>query len=274
MCELFAMSSSLSSTVNYSLFEFAKHGGLIHHNLSGWGIAYYADHDAYLIKVPQPAADSPWVRFVAEQKLASHCVLAHVRRASVGAPMLQNTHPFRMAMGGRTHMFAHNGTLHGLADAAMAQGLSRRPVGDTDSELAFCALIERLDGIWEKAGGIPALDDRFAIFTEFAAEAVKLGPSNFLYSDSDALFVHGHKRRYEAGDGESEARPPGLHIRDCTVCEPVEAYESKGLRVELADQRTVMFASVPLDECDWEPLPEGTAIAVRNGVEQKRATTI
>jgi len=147
-------------------------------------------------------------------------------------------------------------------------------VGDTDSELAFCALLERLEVAWDKADGVPPLDARFDIFAEFAAEAVKLGPSNFLYSDSDALFVHGHKRKYETAEGESEPRPPGLHIRDCTVCEPVEAYESRGLRVKLTDQRTVMFASVPLDESDWEPLAEGTAIAVQNGVERRRATTI
>jgi predicted glutamine amidotransferase len=42
--------------MTYALHEFATHGGLIHRNKSGWGIAYRQGRDAILIKEPSPAS--------------------------------------------------------------------------------------------------------------------------------------------------------------------------------------------------------------------------
>ena len=64
MCELFGVSSSKPVRVKYSLQAFAEHGGLIHPNKSGWGIAYHEGRDALLIKGPKPASDSPVSRFL------------------------------------------------------------------------------------------------------------------------------------------------------------------------------------------------------------------
>ena len=153
MCELFAMSSRKPSALTYSLNEFAAHGGLTHNNKSGWGIAYFAEREALLVKEPEPAHDSPWVKFIAEQELESRCVIAHVRHATVGEPALQNTHPFRRALGGRVHIFAHNGTLKGVHEDFDPANLHYQPVGATDSELAFCLLLERLRTPWKTGRG-------------------------------------------------------------------------------------------------------------------------
>lgn len=274
MCELFAMSSQESSNVNYSLNEFAKHGGLTYGNKSGWGIAYFADRDAFLIKEPEPASSSPWAKFVASQELQSRCVIAHVRLATVGAPTLHNTHPFRRALGGRTHVFAHNGTLHGLHDKYHAATLNHQPIGDTDSELAFCLLLDRLGTAWRPGAGIAPIAERMAVFAEFASEMLALGSANFLYSDSDTLFVHGHRRIYEESGSFSDPRPPGLSMRDCMACQTGPEYVCDGLKIGLSDQRSILFASVPLDDQGWTPLPEGTAFAVKDGVEVQRVATL
>ncbi len=39
------------------------------------------------------------------------------------------------------------------------------------------------------------------------------------------------------------------------------------------DQRTILLASVPLDAHGWEPLPEGTALAICSGAEAARMMT-
>ncbi|MCP4328381.1 MAG: class II glutamine amidotransferase [Alphaproteobacteria bacterium] len=275
MCELFAMSSEHRSTVNYSLPEFAKHGGLTHNNKSGWGIAYFQDRDALLIREPSPAADSPWVKFIAEQYLASFCVIAHVRMASVGKPTLHNTHPFRRALGGRYHVFAHNGTLNGIHDEYDAEDLDDRPVGETDSELAFCILLQRLRPGWRHIGDAPTVESRFEIFAEFAAEMRRMGSSNFLYSDGEVLFVHADKRVYEEEGGHlSEPHPPGLSLRNWAHDGPQGDWECKGLKIGRPQRTAVLFASVPLDADGWEPLPEGCAIAVDRGTEVARASTL
>ena len=274
MCELFAMSSRTPSALTYSLNEFAAHGGLTYGNRSGWGIAYFKDREALLVKEAEPAHDSPWVKFIAEQELQSRCVIAHVRHASVGAPTLENTHPFRRALGGRVHIFAHNGTLAGLHEAHGARPLHSEPVGATDSELAFCLLLERLRPLWKAAGDdVPPLAARFGIFAAFAGAMAQHGSANFLYADGDILFVHAHRRVYEENGGYSDPRPPGLSIRNCVACQQGPEFACNGLKLGLGDQQTVLVASVPLDESGWEPLPEGTAAAFRHGAELSRCST-
>lgn len=273
MCELFAMSSRQRASVNYSLDEFARHGGLTRRNASGWGIAYFHDREAFLVKEPEPAHDSPWVRLIAQERLESRFVIAHVRRATVGAPALQNTHPFRRALGGRVHVFAHNGTLAGLHDDTDLDGLRSEPVGDTDSELAFCLLLERMAPLWNERGRTPDVRARFDAFAAFASAMKARGSSNFLYSDGEALFVHADKRVYEEGEGYSAPRPPGLSMRDGAALHSAGDFSCDGLRIGVRDQRTLLFASVPLDEDGWQPLPEGVALAVQDGEEVLRGAT-
>ncbi len=273
MCELFAMSSRVPAIVNYSLHEFAKHGGLTYSNRSGWGIASFQEREVYLVKEPKPASDSPWVAFIAEQNIESTCVIAHVRHATVGMPALHNTHPFRRALGGRVHVFAHNGTLKAIHEMYSVADLAHQPIGDTDSELAYCLLLERLERLWRPLGTVPPVEKRLEVFTEFSAEMRPFDSSNFLYADGDALFVHAHRRIYEEGARFSAPRPPGLSMRNCVACQQGPEWACDGLRVGLQDQRTILFASVPLDEWGWEPLPEGTTIAVQRGEERARMAT-
>ena len=274
MCELLAMSARSPSGLSYSLNEFAKHGGLTRRNRSGWGIAYFDDREAFLVKEAQPASDSPLVKFIAEHERKSHCVIAHVRLATVGTPALRNTHPFRRALGRRVHVFAHNGTLKGLHDDYGQRALHYEPVGDTDSELAFCVLLEHMRPLWSgKDDTPPTMTDRLAVFAEFAGDMRKRGSANFLYSDGEVLFAHAHKRIYEENGSFSEPRAPGLSIRNCAACQQGPEYACEGLKVHLGDQRTILLASVPLDAQGWEPLPEGTALAICSGAEAARMMT-
>jgi glutamine amidotransferase len=248
--------------VTYSLHAFAEHGGLLHPNKSGWGIAYHQGRDALLIKEPSPASDSPFVDFIATQPLASSCIIAHVRYATAGAPSFANTHPFIRELGGQMHVFAHNG---GLADIwsrlPLADG-SPRPIGETDSEHAFCVLLRRLAHLWRGEATPPPLADRFAVVAEFAAELARLGTANFLYSDGDTLFAHAHRRCWDEGDGRfSEPRPPGLSYarRQALVVPGLELAAPK------AETEAVLVASVPLTAKGWQPMGEGTVVALGGG---------
>lgn len=274
MCELFAMSSHGPSAVTYSLNEFAEFGSAVRHNRSGWGIAFMRDRDAFLVKEAEPAADSPWVRFISHQALESECVIAHVRLATLGANALRNTHPFRRALGRRTHVFAHNGTLRGLTDAHDVSAMGIQPVGETDSELAFCLLLERMRAVWRNANGLPSVEARMDVFAEFAADMAEFGPLNALYADTDVLFAHGHKRIWEEEGLDSPPRPPGLHTMCCTARLGPAHMSFTGLDIDLADRQTTLLASVPLDDEGWEPLPEGTALALKAGQEVLRVQTV
>ena len=242
------MSSNAAASVKYSLEEFSKHGGLTAGNKDGWGIAYYEDREARLIKEAAPAASSPWVRFVSDQYLRSDCVIAHVRLATRGNPRRANTHPFDRELAGRRHIFAHNGSMDGVQKGLPLTRELYRPIGDTDSEHGFCVLLERLHDVWWR-NEMPSLDERMEIVAGFAADARELGQVNFLYYDGDVLFVHAHKRCWEEDGEDSEPRSPGLHVRRIARRASGERVDVGGLQVEC---------------------PEGTLLGVRAGREVAR----
>jgi glutamine amidotransferase len=255
MCELFAMCSRLPADVTISLEELASHGGRTGPNRDGWGVAYYDEGDVRLMKGAGPASESACVRFI-EERHASTLVVAHIRKATQGSVKLANSQPLAREFGGRMHVFAHNGDVPGVFEDSRFQLDRFYPIGDTDSEYAFCALLARLTPVW--AGhNVPATEERIRVVTDFACELQELGAANFVYSDAKALFVHSHRRRWPPDD---HLRPPGLHVlqRSCRrVAPPVLAYP--GVRVESAHagQAVTLVASVPLSDEPWVPLAEG-----------------
>lgn len=263
MCELFAMASRRATDVRASLEAFARRGGLDGRQKDGWGLAYYVDGDVRLVKEADPAADSACVRFIQDHPFASQLVLAHIRKATRGSLAMKNCQPFARELGGRMHVFAHNGDLDPGVLAAKFPLRRFHPLGDTDSEYAFCILLDRL---WQTEAWlrVPPLQERRQLVAQFAAEMRKLGPANFIYSDGDALFMHGHRRFH--GDGQG-IRPPGLHVlcRRCTDGTPLgeQSQPEDGTQDE---QMVVLAASVPLtDESGWRALDEGELLVARNG---------
>ncbi|MXP26096.1 class II glutamine amidotransferase [Altererythrobacter indicus] len=266
MCELFAMTSAEVAIVSYELQSFAAEGGERHRNRDGWGIMFAEERDAHVFREAAPASNSELARMVFEREIACRHLIAHVRRASKGQPLLANTHPFTRTRKGRAHHFAHNGTLHGIEQLAESKPLLSERVGDTDSELAFLLLLSRLDALDEMAGD----EEEFATFARFAAEMQELGSSNFLFFDGRSLFVHADRRAFETPDGLTEPREPGLVMRHFGDCEPGQDYNLCGPRMSDVSPRTLVFASVPLDDTEWQPLARGTSLHLRNGVEIAR----
>ena len=190
-------------------------------------------------------------------------MLAHIRRLTQGTRVLASCQPFARELGGRMHLFAHNGDL----DRARLPALPRhgaRPLGDTDSEHAFCVLLDRLHEPWQDRAP-PTVDERIAIVAEFAAAVRPLGPANFLYSDGELLFAHAHVRTQASGG----LGPPGLQVltRVCAV-EP-SPIVAAGVAItggpHAGAQRVVLVASVPLTVEGWTPLAEGELLVARAG---------
>ncbi len=86
---------------------------------------------------------------------------------------------------GRHWIFAHNGDLQDYRP-----GLTGvyQPVGSTDSELAFCALLQGLRDAFP--GQQPPLDELFAALETLTREITQFGVFNFLMSNGQALFAH------------------------------------------------------------------------------------
>jgi len=254
MCELLAMSSRLPTHVNLSLLEFARHGGETGPHSDGWGIAYAMGHDFRIIKEPEAAADSDCVRYIQAHRFTSRIVLSHIRKASLPKTLsFENTHPFDRELFGRRFVFAHNGHLPGVAALAGETPPRFQPLGETDSERAFCLILNRLSGRTGPGGRYDPLLLQ-ALLRELSPQLLALGRCNFLLSDGERVFAHGDNSLYSV-------------TRTCQ--EPTQTFGSDTLRIRMehdAPQPAPLVATVPLtDGEDWRPFARGELRVFQDG---------
>jgi len=268
VCELFAANARHPVDVSLFFETFSRRGGQTGPHADGWGIAFYDGPDALIVREAGAAASSECAHFVEHNDRRSSLVISHIRKATRGARALCNTQPFSRELGGRRHVFAHNGDLEDIEDQPWLRRGPFQPLGDTDSEQAFCALMGEMVGLWQRSDGVPPLADRLAVVVALARRVAPLGPANFLYSDSDVLFAHGHRRTQDGGSVEA----PGLHLLRRTCSEPsVLEVEGVSIRSDPVEQEVVLVASRPLSEEPWRPLDEGEVVAISGGRVLARA---
>lgn len=258
MCELLGISTARPVHLALSLARFSRHGGPQGLHGDGWGLAWYEQGDVQLIREPAACADSATAHWLTERHRPSTLFIGHIRHATQGEVALRNTQPFLRESGGVAHLFAHNGDLDGRIHHASRFPTGHfSPLGETDSERAFCVLMARMAAVWQE--GRPDPDVRLALVADFAARLRQLGPANFLYADGELLFAHSDRRRQADGD----IAPPGLYWLQCPSS---DSRGIDGMELEhCAQVATVMLASVPLDDRPWQPLPEGEVLMFRDG---------
>ncbi|MEY2770103.1 MAG: hypothetical protein RIQ38_522 [Pseudomonadota bacterium] len=188
MCQLLGLNCNTPTDVSFSFTGFAMRSGLTDHHADGWGIAFFegteADRGLRHFVDHLPAYQSPIARLVREYPIKSRHVIAHIRKATQGTVALENTHPFVRELWGRYWVFAHNGN---LKDFAPRLDRHFRPVGDTDSEYAFCYIMQELD---RRFGGEPSVDELSNELRRLAKEVAAHGTFNFLLSNGVALWAH------------------------------------------------------------------------------------
>jgi predicted glutamine amidotransferase len=186
MCELLGMECNVPTDIVFSFTALSMRGGRTGHHSDGWGLALYQGRFAQVFLEPRPACDSQLARYVRDNPIRTLLGVAHVRKMTVGAQSLENTHPFKRVLWGRDWVFAHNGTLPTVK--ARPTG-DFAPVGETDSEHAFCWLLGELRAAFP--GGYP--EDRPADLWRCVAElGGRLGAEgtcNFLLADGRHLFA-------------------------------------------------------------------------------------
>ena len=184
MCELLGMECNVPTDIVFSFSGLALRGGLRGPHSDGWGLALYEGKAVRTFLEPEAAARSPLASFVRNHPIKTLLAVAHVRRKTRGRVALENTHPFVRELWGRSFVFAHNGTVRGARKLTLGRF---RPVGDTDSERAFCALLARLEARFD---GYPrSTAELAAAVAEAGAEIGSKGSFNFLLGDGRHLFA-------------------------------------------------------------------------------------
>ena len=184
MCQLLGMNCNTPTDVRFSFAGFSQRAGRTGDHTDGWGIAFFEDKGLRLFVDHERAIDSPVATLIREYPIKSRNVIAHIRKATQGVVSLQNCHPFVRELWGRNWVFAHNGDLKDFAPKLHSHF---RPVGGTDSEWAFCWLMQEL---WKSHAGVPSIEELTRTLRELAARIRPHGTFNFLLSNGEALWAH------------------------------------------------------------------------------------
>lgn len=189
MCEILALSFNQAVSPTFSFDNFMVRSNWQPH---GWGLAWYDGPEAHVIKSPGQASLSATTRWLQQSEhVKSKIILSHLRYATHGAHRTENTHPFDKQFDRKRWTFMHNGTLHNYQ-----QGLRLRyffPMGATDSEHAFCYLLDRIRMERKASGGfMPDFDSIENILKEINT----YGKFNAVFSDGTTLYVYRDQHGY------------------------------------------------------------------------------
>jgi predicted glutamine amidotransferase len=260
MCQLLGMSCNVPTDICFSFTGFQARGGITDEHQDGWGIAFFEGRGVRQFLDSRASAHSPIAELVRNYPIKSKAVISHIRKATQGQIQLENTHPFMRELWGYYWIFAHNGNLLKF-NPKLSGPFS--PVGNTDSETAFCYLLQSLRTRFGEV--IPSEEILFAAVTEITKEIGAYGEFNFLLSNGDLIYAHcsTHLAYVERGAPFSHAS-----LKD-------QEMEIDFSELTTEDDKVAIIATVPLttDE-EWTTLPPGTLCAFREGRKLRDILTI
>ena len=260
MCELFALSSNKVVGVRFTWRGFLKRG---RKHRDGWGVAFYRDGTAIVIKEPLPAPNSNMAKILRDTNyVRSNVVISHVRKGTKGGKTYANTHPFRRELYGKEWVFAHNGDVSRIEELEEFKLKHYSPIGQTDSEYAFCYIMDRLREL-----GKGRLSDPYVVrdALETIAERIqRYGKFNFLLSNGNHIYA------YMSREDELHylfRYPPHTQIVELKDKE----LKDEDFKVDLGeikspDEKAILVATQPLTKGEkWHKFPLGRVLVFRDG---------
>jgi len=184
MCELLGMSANVPTDVCFSFSGLIRRGGVTGPHKDGWGIVFYEGKGTRIFLEPKAGAYSEIAQLVQKFPIKSKTVIAHIRRANIGAVCLENTHPFTRELWGENWTFAHNGRLIGVKKKKLNY---YKPVGTTDSEHAFCWILDTFRRRFSKK---PSGKTLAVLIKKLLNELNELGICNVLLSDGTRIYAY------------------------------------------------------------------------------------
>jgi predicted glutamine amidotransferase len=226
MCQLLGMNCNVPTDICFSFEGFHRRGGSTDDHADGWGIAFFEGPGARVFLDSKPAVESPIAELVRNYPIRSCNVIAHIRKATRGVVSLENTR------------------LEGWYT----------PVGTTDSERAFCYLLERLR--LRFPGAQPSLAECEAHVREITREIASHGRFNYLLSNGEYLFAHCYDNLCYVLRHAPFAQ---AHLIDQDVTVDFNALTTP-------EDKVAVIATTPLtDNETWTVMALGELIAFRHG---------
>lgn len=258
MCQLLGMNCNTPTDIIFSFEGFVQRGGLTDHHSDGWGIAFFEGRAVRLLIDHQPSVFSPVAQLVRTYPIKSLNVIAHIRKATHGDVSLENSHPFMREMWGINWVFAHNGH---LVDFSPSLSGDFNTVGTTDSEIAFCFLLQSLRQSFPRACSScqPTPQEIQTVLESIIPKVAQFGVFNFCLSNGQAMWAHCSTLLYYI---VREHPFSTAHLLDADVSIDFTEHTTQ-------DDRVAVIATQPLTDNEvWHKMCAFELICFNNGKPQ------
>lgn len=196
-----------------------------HHN--GWGLALLDDGMVSVEKEPVRAIDSHYLKNRLTGNIESARCMAHIRKATVGDVSFANAHPFiRKDISDRKWVFMHNGTIFESPDLNPYIHVQE---GTTDSERILYYIVDCINKL---IGSDYNDKNKIRLINDIVLKLTPGNKLNFLLYDGEYMYVHKNE--------------PGTMFRKVIP-------------------GTVLISTHPLDDSQWEEVPQNRLLVYRNG---------
>lgn len=185
MCQLLGMNCKRPASIGFSFEGFRARGGRTDEHTDGWGLAFYRNEQAQVFLDESPAAKSHLAAAIHKTDLKSKTIIAHIRKATMGEVKLSNCHPFQRQLWGQDWLFCHNGDLKGFKPLLDDEF---QPEGNTDSELAFCYLLQQLKR--HLPYGVTSTPALFQWLNHFSETVAAFGTFNIILTNGEWLYSY------------------------------------------------------------------------------------
>lgn len=257
MCQLLGMNCNVPTDIGFSFTGFRARGGLTDHHEDGFGIVFYEPCGGQIgvraFRDNKPSHTSKIADLVNEYPIKATNVIAHIRKATTGSTCLSNTHPFVREVWGEPWSFAHNGQMSEGFVSRMQRlnsngnGNFYTPTGDTDSEMAFCYLLNRLRGAFR------IRPDERTLFEFLTAQCRYLSAGGLF----NCLLTNGRWQMAYAGSllfyltrkppfGEAQLADNDISINFCDVTTKTDCVT---ILVTIPLTRNELWQQMAVDEC-------------------------
>ncbi|TFH09604.1 MAG: hypothetical protein E4H14_04110, partial [Candidatus Thorarchaeota archaeon] len=198
-----------------------------------------------------------------EKYTKSQTIISHVRRSTSGIPSYLNTHPFYRRLRIRSHTrefaFAHHGTLTQLEKLRFEK---YKPLGETDSEQAFCHILD----ILSELESITWTELDFKTIENTLRE-INDGSNtlNCIFSDGSFLFCYSDENDHNNGLRFTRQYAPFGSVELVAHEDRLGSVELRSEIPSALDQSGYLISTRILTSGEWTEFTEGELIVFKDG---------